>query len=169
MLGGRWEAGEGELQLPQFLPRVADDGVAWALLPLSSSSPGGFTEETKRKVLDTLGFQSMQLEQSTWCVAQPGCGRGWPQCCCPGSVQKGCTGGERGVGCTNAPVLDPPGARVDALQPRKVLGFTQPGAPVWQVHPPCWGLTSSSLSPARAGERSPAQRSTTWSSRLMAT
>ncbi|NXW20289.1 HEXDC Hexosaminidase, partial [Circaetus pectoralis] len=26
---------------------------------------GGFTEETKRKVLDTLGFQSMQLEQST--------------------------------------------------------------------------------------------------------
>ncbi|XP_035759445.1 hexosaminidase D [Egretta garzetta] len=45
--------------------RVPDGGVAWDPLPLSSPSPGGFTEETKRKVLDTLGFQSMQLEQST--------------------------------------------------------------------------------------------------------
>lgn len=36
---------------------------------LSSSSPGGFVEETRRKVLDVLGFQSLQLEQGTWCVA----------------------------------------------------------------------------------------------------
>lgn len=26
-------------------------------------------EETRRKVLDVLGFQSLQLEQGTWCVA----------------------------------------------------------------------------------------------------
>lgn len=45
--------------------------MAPAPLPLSSPSSGGFTDETKRKVLDTLGFQSMQLEQSTWCVALP--------------------------------------------------------------------------------------------------
>ncbi|KAI6076616.1 Hexosaminidase D-like isoform X1 [Aix galericulata] len=30
---------------------------------------GGFMEETRRKVLDVLGFQSLQLEQGTWCVA----------------------------------------------------------------------------------------------------
>ncbi|EOA94796.1 Hexosaminidase domain-containing protein, partial [Anas platyrhynchos] len=29
---------------------------------------GGFMEETRRKVLDVLGFQSLQLEQGTWCV-----------------------------------------------------------------------------------------------------
>lgn len=40
--------------------------VGWPLLPLSLLCPGGFKEETKRKVLDVLGFESMQLEQSTW-------------------------------------------------------------------------------------------------------
>ncbi|XP_026715123.1 hexosaminidase D-like isoform X2 [Athene cunicularia] len=46
-------------------PSPPPSGWPRALLPLSLPSPGGFTEETKRKVLDTLGFQSMQLEQST--------------------------------------------------------------------------------------------------------
>lgn len=79
--------------------------MAWALLPLSSPSPGGFTEEAKRKVLDTLGFQSMQLEQSTWCVAQPGCGAGQLQHCHAGGIGRDMLEGRGGL--PNAP--DPPG------------------------------------------------------------
>ncbi|KAF1617797.1 UNVERIFIED_CONTAM: Hexosaminidase D, partial [Eudyptes robustus] len=70
------------------LPAAAQEAMAWLallrrydhysvlceLLPVGIPSlaiclqtlvNGGFTEETKRRVLDTLGFQSMQLEQST--------------------------------------------------------------------------------------------------------
>lgn len=79
--------------------------MAWALLPLSSPSPGGFTEEAKRKVLDTLGFQSMQLEQSTWCVAQPGRGAGQLRHCCPGGIGRDTLEGRGGL--PNAP--NPPG------------------------------------------------------------
>lgn len=104
-----WEAGEGELHVPQFWGSgeaggpVPDGGVAWDPLPLSSPSPGGFTEETKRKVLDTLGFQSMQLEQSTWCVAQPSHGGGRLWHCHPGPVTRDALEGSRGVGYPNAP------------------------------------------------------------------
>ncbi|XP_074454243.1 hexosaminidase D-like isoform X3 [Larus michahellis] len=44
-------------------------GIPSLAICLQTLVNGGFTEETKRKVLDALGFQSMQLEQSTWCVA----------------------------------------------------------------------------------------------------
>ncbi|NWW47182.1 HEXDC Hexosaminidase, partial [Pedionomus torquatus] len=56
------------------LHRYDHYSVLCELLPVSIPSlaiclqtlvNGGFTEETKRKVLDVLGFQSMQLEQST--------------------------------------------------------------------------------------------------------
>ncbi|NXT89861.1 HEXDC Hexosaminidase, partial [Anhinga rufa] len=83
--------GSGTPTLPgarAALPAVAQEATAWLaplcrydhysvlceLLPVSIPSlaiclqtlvNGGFTEETKRKVLDALGFQSMQLEQST--------------------------------------------------------------------------------------------------------
>ncbi|NXS54176.1 HEXDC Hexosaminidase, partial [Brachypteracias leptosomus] len=40
-------------------------GIPSLAICLQTLVNGGFTEETKRKVLDTLGFQSMQLEQST--------------------------------------------------------------------------------------------------------
>ncbi|NXS70160.1 HEXDC Hexosaminidase, partial [Pandion haliaetus] len=40
-------------------------GIPSLAVCLQTLVNGGFTEETKRKVLDTLGFQSMQLEQST--------------------------------------------------------------------------------------------------------
>ncbi|NXF40927.1 HEXDC Hexosaminidase, partial [Nyctibius bracteatus] len=40
-------------------------GIPSLALCLQTLVNGGFTEEMKRKVLDTLGFQSMQLEQST--------------------------------------------------------------------------------------------------------
>ncbi|NWQ92833.1 HEXDC Hexosaminidase, partial [Burhinus bistriatus] len=40
-------------------------GVPSLAICLQTLVNGGFTEETKRKVLDALGFQSMQLEQST--------------------------------------------------------------------------------------------------------
>ncbi|NXI35908.1 HEXDC Hexosaminidase, partial [Galbula dea] len=43
--------------LPVSIPSLA--------ICLQTLVNGGFTEEAKRKVLDTLGFQSMQLEQST--------------------------------------------------------------------------------------------------------
>ncbi|NWI34215.1 HEXDC Hexosaminidase, partial [Sula dactylatra] len=43
--------------LPVSIPSLA--------ICLQTVVNGGFTEETKRKVLDALGFQSMQLEQST--------------------------------------------------------------------------------------------------------
>lgn len=67
---------------------MLDGGVARVPLPLSLPFPGGFTEETKRKVLDTLGFQSMQLEQSTWYVARHGHGGGQPWHCHPGHVRR---------------------------------------------------------------------------------
>lgn len=58
----------GELPLPP----LSTLQHPWGLHPsvLAWSSPGGFTEETRRKVLEVLGFQNMQLEQSTWCVAR---------------------------------------------------------------------------------------------------
>ncbi|NXE81680.1 HEXDC Hexosaminidase, partial [Cochlearius cochlearius] len=40
-------------------------GIPSLAVCLQSLVNGGFTEETKRKVLEALGFQSMQLEQST--------------------------------------------------------------------------------------------------------
>ncbi|NXF52971.1 HEXDC Hexosaminidase, partial [Oceanites oceanicus] len=40
-------------------------GIPSLAVCLQTLVNGGFTEETKRKVLDALGFQSMQLEQST--------------------------------------------------------------------------------------------------------
>ncbi|NXN44077.1 HEXDC Hexosaminidase, partial [Rhinoptilus africanus] len=40
-------------------------GIPSLAICLQTLVNGGFTEETKRKVLDALGFQSMQLEQST--------------------------------------------------------------------------------------------------------
>ncbi|NWU69896.1 HEXDC Hexosaminidase, partial [Pterocles burchelli] len=40
-------------------------GIPSLAICLQTLVNGGFTEETKRKVLDVLGFQSMQLEQST--------------------------------------------------------------------------------------------------------
>ncbi|NXQ79961.1 HEXDC Hexosaminidase, partial [Nyctibius grandis] len=40
-------------------------GIPSLAICLQTLVNGGFTEEMKRKVLDTLGFQSMQLEQST--------------------------------------------------------------------------------------------------------
>ncbi|NXL29917.1 HEXDC Hexosaminidase, partial [Glaucidium brasilianum] len=40
-------------------------GIPSLAVCLQTLVNGGFTEETKRKVLDMLGFQSMQLEQST--------------------------------------------------------------------------------------------------------
>ncbi|NXJ84022.1 HEXDC Hexosaminidase, partial [Trogon melanurus] len=40
-------------------------GIPSLAICLQTLVNGGFTEETKRKVLETLGFQSMQLEQST--------------------------------------------------------------------------------------------------------
>ncbi|NXK06168.1 HEXDC Hexosaminidase, partial [Herpetotheres cachinnans] len=40
-------------------------GIPSLAICLQTLVNGGFTEETKRKVLDMLGFQSMQLEQST--------------------------------------------------------------------------------------------------------
>ncbi|XP_075292507.1 hexosaminidase D-like isoform X2 [Opisthocomus hoazin] len=40
-------------------------GIPSLAVCLQTLVHGGFTEEAKRKVLDTLGFQSMQLEQST--------------------------------------------------------------------------------------------------------
>ncbi|NXY79146.1 HEXDC Hexosaminidase, partial [Glareola pratincola] len=40
-------------------------GIPSLAICLQTLVNGGFTEETKRKVLDTLGFQSMELEQST--------------------------------------------------------------------------------------------------------
>ncbi|XP_059682636.1 hexosaminidase D-like [Gavia stellata] len=40
-------------------------GIPSLAICLQTLVNGGFTDETKRKVLDTLGFQSMQLEQST--------------------------------------------------------------------------------------------------------
>ncbi|NXL42558.1 HEXDC Hexosaminidase, partial [Podilymbus podiceps] len=40
-------------------------GIPSLAVCLQTLVNGGFTEETKRKVVDTLGFQSMQLEQST--------------------------------------------------------------------------------------------------------
>ncbi|NXN95440.1 HEXDC Hexosaminidase, partial [Rhinopomastus cyanomelas] len=40
-------------------------GIPSLAICLQTLANGGFTEETKRKVLDTLGFQSLQLEQST--------------------------------------------------------------------------------------------------------
>ncbi|NXV83938.1 HEXDC Hexosaminidase, partial [Atlantisia rogersi] len=43
--------------LPVSIPSLA--------ICLQTLVNGGFTEETKRKVLDAMGFQSMQLEQST--------------------------------------------------------------------------------------------------------
>ncbi|XP_008945143.1 PREDICTED: hexosaminidase D-like, partial [Merops nubicus] len=45
--------------------RTGADGPVPHLPTLGCWEGGGFTEEAKRKVLDTLGFQSMQLEQST--------------------------------------------------------------------------------------------------------
>lgn len=55
-----------------LLPPLSALQHPWGLHPsvFSWPSPGGFTEETRRKVLEVLGFQSMQLEQSTWCVAR---------------------------------------------------------------------------------------------------
>ncbi|NXX20926.1 HEXDC Hexosaminidase, partial [Podargus strigoides] len=59
---------------PVPLPRYDHYSVLCELLPVGIPSlaiclqtlvNGGFTEEMKKKVLDTLGFQSMQLEQST--------------------------------------------------------------------------------------------------------
>ncbi|NXC76924.1 HEXDC Hexosaminidase, partial [Anhinga anhinga] len=77
----------GDMRSPRHSPGTGDGVVRWRwlcrydhysvlceLLPVSIPSlaiclqtlvNGGFTEETKRKVLDVLGFQSMQLEQST--------------------------------------------------------------------------------------------------------
>ncbi|XP_033921362.1 hexosaminidase D-like [Melopsittacus undulatus] len=40
-------------------------GIPSLAICLQTLVTGGFTEETKRKVLDVLGFESMQLEQST--------------------------------------------------------------------------------------------------------
>ncbi|NXT51300.1 HEXDC Hexosaminidase, partial [Pluvianellus socialis] len=40
-------------------------GIPSLAICLQTLVNGGFTEETKRKILDALGFQSMQLEQST--------------------------------------------------------------------------------------------------------
>ncbi|NXI61256.1 HEXDC Hexosaminidase, partial [Anseranas semipalmata] len=40
-------------------------GIPSLAVCLQTLANGGFTEETRRKVLDALGFQSMQLEQST--------------------------------------------------------------------------------------------------------
>ncbi|NWY55285.1 HEXDC Hexosaminidase, partial [Chionis minor] len=40
-------------------------GIPSLAICLQTVVNGGFTEETKRKILDALGFQSMQLEQST--------------------------------------------------------------------------------------------------------
>ncbi|NWS53971.1 HEXDC Hexosaminidase, partial [Chunga burmeisteri] len=73
---GTWVSGEHEEpQAPSCCWHRYDHySVLCELLPVGIPSlavclqtlvNGGFTEETKRKVLDTLGFQSMQLEQST--------------------------------------------------------------------------------------------------------
>ncbi|NXN19395.1 HEXDC Hexosaminidase, partial [Indicator maculatus] len=40
-------------------------GIPSLAISLQTLVNGGFTEETKRKILDSLGFQSMHLEQST--------------------------------------------------------------------------------------------------------
>ncbi|XP_016157544.1 PREDICTED: hexosaminidase D-like isoform X2 [Ficedula albicollis] len=54
--------------LPVSIPSLA--------ICLQTLVNGGFTEEAKRKVLDVLGLESVQLEQSTWCVARGGRGQG---------------------------------------------------------------------------------------------
>ncbi|NWH16869.1 HEXDC Hexosaminidase, partial [Grus americana] len=73
---GTW--GSGEHEQPQassccwqqydhysVLCELLPVGIPSLAICLQTLVNGGFTEETKRKVLDTLGFQSMQLEQST--------------------------------------------------------------------------------------------------------
>ncbi|KAM6054260.1 hexosaminidase D-like [Chlamydotis macqueenii] len=56
-----WQRYDHYSALCELLP-VAIPSLAVCLQTLVN---GGFTEETKRKVLEALGFQSMQLEQST--------------------------------------------------------------------------------------------------------
>ncbi|KAF1537954.1 Hexosaminidase D, partial [Eudyptula albosignata] len=57
----RWHRYDHYSVLCELLPV----GIPSLAICLQTLVNGGFTEETKRKVLDTLGFQSMQLEQST--------------------------------------------------------------------------------------------------------
>ncbi|NXL03010.1 HEXDC Hexosaminidase, partial [Mesembrinibis cayennensis] len=57
----RWHQYDHYSVLCELLPV----GIPSLAICLQTLVNGGFTEETKRKVLDTLGFQSMQLEQST--------------------------------------------------------------------------------------------------------
>uniref|UniRef100_A0A8C0VQV0 beta-N-acetylhexosaminidase n=1 Tax=Cyanistes caeruleus TaxID=156563 RepID=A0A8C0VQV0_CYACU len=72
---GRWEAEEEDLHLTHIWE--CGEGRVMVRCPKLfcpfPHPPGGFTEEAKRKVLDVLGLESVQLEQSTWCVAR---GRG---------------------------------------------------------------------------------------------
>uniref|UniRef100_A0A674GH10 beta-N-acetylhexosaminidase n=1 Tax=Taeniopygia guttata TaxID=59729 RepID=A0A674GH10_TAEGU len=120
--------------LPVSIPSLA--------ICLQTLVNGGFTEEAKRKVLEVLGLESVQLEQSAWCVrlAEAAASEGmrwreaehWSHQC--------------------------PGPRAARL-----LGFIQLSA----LH--ALSPHFSSLSPARAGESSPVWKSTAWWSRFMGT